>query len=71
MGKPMHFPYAEVYPRMVIGWVKRNPYSGKSMMTNFSDSPHTMGFVAFSCTMGIKWQTPCISHMMRFINSFL
>ena len=27
--------------------------------------PHTMGFVAFSCTMGNWWENPCISQMMK------
>ena len=71
MGKPMDFLYAEVYHRIGIGWEKRNPYYGKSISTNFPDSPHTMGFVAFSHTMGSCWQNLCISCMMRFINFFL
>ena len=41
------------------------PYR-KSMSTNFSGSPHTMGFVAFSCTVGNWWVNPCISHMMKY-----
>ena len=45
---------------------KNHPYYGKSMSTNFPDSPHTMGFVAFSHTMG-HWQgNPYISHMMKY-----
>ena len=29
MGKPMHFPYAEVYHRMGIGWEKSTHTLGK------------------------------------------
>ena len=50
---------------------KKYPYYGKSMITNFPGSPHTMGFVAFSHAMGNWWENPCISHMMRFVNFFL
>ena len=45
---------------------KKYPYYGKSMITNFPGFPHTMGFVAFSCTMGNWWENPCISHMMKY-----
>ena len=31
---------------------KEHPYYGKSMSTNFPDSPHTIGFVAFFRTVG-------------------
>ena len=34
------------------------------MSTNLSSSAHAMGSVAFSRTMGNRWQNPCISHMM-------
>ena len=42
MGKPMHFPYAEVYHRMGIGWEK---------------STHTLGkvWVSVSQTFPIPW----------------
>ena len=42
MGKPIHFPYAEVYHRMGIGWEK---------------STHTMGkvWVSVSQTFSIPW----------------
>ena len=36
---------------------KKYPYYGKSMITNFPGSPHTMGFVAFSHPMGIDGKT--------------
>ena len=45
---------------------KNHPYYGKSMITNFPVSPHTMGFVAFSCTMRNWWGNPCISHMTKY-----
>ena len=67
MGKPMHFPYAEVYHRMG----KKHPYYGKSMSISFLDFSHTMGSVAFSYTVGNLWGNPCISHMMTSVNFFL
>ena len=36
------------------------------MSTNFPGSPHTMSFVAFSCTMGNWLGNLCISHMMKY-----
>ena len=36
------------------------------MRTNFPGSPHTMSFVAFSCTMRSWWENPCISHMLKY-----
>ena len=36
------------------------------MSTNFPGSPHTMSFVAFSCTMGNWLGNPCIPHMMKY-----
>ena len=36
------------------------------MRTNFSGFPHTMGFVAFSCSIRNWWGNPCISHMMKY-----
>ena len=67
IGKPIHFPYAEVCHRMG----KKHPYYGKSMIINFPDFPHTMGFVAFSRTVGKLWGNPCTSHMMTSVNIFL
>ena len=57
LGKPMHFPYAEVYHRMEIWWKKKNSYYGESVSTNFPDFPHTMGFIAFSHTVEIYGET--------------
>ena len=45
---------------------KKHSYSGKSMSICFPDFPHTMGFVAFSCTVGNLWENPCISHMLKY-----
>ena len=67
MGKPMHFPYAEVYHRMGIGWAKApTPWEtyGYCMVIDFSDFPHTMGFVQFSRTVGNLQGNTCISHML-------
>ena len=50
---------------------KKHPYYGKSMSISFPDFPHTMGFVAFSRTVGNLWGNPCISHMMTSVNFFL
>ena len=57
--------------RMEIRWEKKQPCYGKSMSTNFLGSPHKMGFVAFSCSMGNWWENLCISHMIRFANFVL
>ena len=46
---------------------KKHPHYGKSMSTNFPGSPHTMGFVTFSSTMGNWYGNPCISHIIKFI----
>ena len=45
---------------------KKHPYYGKSMNINFPEFPHTMGFVAFSHSLGNWWENPCISHMMKY-----
>ena len=50
---------------------KKHPYCGKSMSINFPDFPHTIGFVAFSLTVGDWWENPCISHMMSLVVFFL
>ena len=66
MGKPMHFPYADVYHRMGIGWEKSTHTMGKSMSISFLDFPHTMGFEAFSCAAENLWGSPYISHMLKY-----
>ena len=48
----------------------KHPYYGKSMSINFPDFHRTMGFVAFSRTVGNWWKNPCISHMMTLIFFF-
>ena len=45
---------------------KKAPILWKNMNTNFPGSHHTMGFVAFSCTMGNWWGNPCFFHMMKY-----
>ena len=50
---------------------KKHPYFGKCMSTNYQGSQLTMGFAAFSLTMGNRWENPCISHMMRLVDFFL
>ena len=45
---------------------KEHPCYGKSMSINFPDFPHTMGFVAFSRTVGNSWEKPCITHMTKY-----
>ena len=54
--------------KYAIGWEsngKKDPYYGKSMSINFPDFPHTMGFVAFSRTVGNLCGNPCISHVLK------
>ena len=46
---------------------KKHPYYGKSMSINFQDFPHTMGFIAFSHTVGNLWGNPRISQMMALV----
>ena len=43
---------------------EKHPYYGKIMSISFPDFPHTMGFVAFSRSVGNLWGNPCIFHMM-------
>ena len=45
---------------------KNRPYYGKSRNTKFPGSCHTMGFVAFFCTMENWWGIPCISYLMKY-----
>ena len=57
--------------KYTIGWEldgKKAPTPwekyGYRMVIDFSDFPHTMGFVQFSCTVGNLQGNPCISHML-------
>ena len=70
-GKPIHFPYAEIYHRMGIGWKKKHQYYGKNMIIDFSDFPHTIGFAAFSRTVENLSENPSISCMMTSVNFFV
>ena len=45
---------------------KKHPCYGKSMSTNFSGSPHNMGFVAFSHATRNWREKPCIFPMIWF-----
>ena len=45
---------------------KKRIWYRKSMSTNSPGSPHTISFVAFSCTMGNWLGNPYISHMMKY-----
>ena len=45
---------------------RNHPYYGKSVNTNFSGSPHSKGFVAFSHTMRNWRGDPCISYMIKY-----
>ena len=67
-------PYISHMLKYTIGWEsdgKKVPYYGKRMSIGSPDFPHTMGFVAFSRTVGNVWRNPCISHMMTSVNFFL
>ena len=62
-------PCSSYMMKYAIGWEsneKKHPYYGKSMGISFPDFPYTMGFVAFSCTVGNLWGNPCISHMLKY-----
>ena len=48
MGKPMHFPYAEVYHRMGIGWEKSTRTMGKVWLSISQTLPNKV-----SKTMGL------------------
>ena len=48
-------PYITHMMKYTIGWEsdgKKYPYYGKSVITSFPGSPHTMGFIALSYAMG-------------------
>ena len=48
---------------------KKHPYYGKSMIIDFPEFSHTMGFVAFSRTVGNLWEThafPIQRHRLIF-----
>ena len=60
--------------KYTIGWEsdgKKHPSYVKSMIIDVPDFPQTMGFVAFSHTVGNLWGNPYISHMMKSVNFFL
>ena len=60
--------------KYTIGWEsngKKAPILWEKYEYQFPRLSHTMGFVAFSCTVGNLWGNPCTSHMMTSINFFL
>ena len=66
---PKYSPYDQfccIFPYYGKCMGKNDPYYVKSMSTNFSVSPHTKGFVAFSRTIRNWWGNPCISHMLKY-----
>ena len=50
---------------------KKYLYCGESMIIDFPGFPHTIGFVAFSRTVGNLWGNLCTSHTMTSFNCFL
>ena len=70
MGKPTHFPYAKVYHRRESDG-KKAPILWGKYDYRFPRLPHTIGFVAFSRTVGNLWGNLCTSHIMTSFNCFL
>ena len=67
-------PYISHMLKYTIGWEldrKKAPMLWENYGYRFPDFPHTIGFVAFSRTVGNLWRNPCISHMMTSVNFFL
>ena len=55
--------------KYITGWEsngKKDLYYGKTMGTNFPDSPRTVDFVAFSHAMENLWKNPSTSHVMKY-----
>ena len=54
--------------KYITGWEsngKKDLYYGKTMGTNFPDSPRTVDFVAFSHAMENLWKNPSTSHVKK------
>ena len=62
MGKPMHFPYAEVYHRMGIGWEKSTHTMGKVSLLN-----RVLGVLACSRT----WRAYVLACSSAWLTCFL
>ena len=55
--------------KYTIGWKsegKKHPSYGKSMIIDFPDFFHTMGFLAFFRSVGNLWGNPYISHKLKY-----
>ena len=55
--------------KYITGWEsngKKDLYYGKTMGTNFPDSPRTVEFVAFSHAMENLLKNPSTSHVMKY-----
>ena len=63
------FPYYEKLDGNRMG--KKAPILWEKYDYRFPRLPHTMGFVAFSRTVGNLWGNPCTSDMMISVNFFL
>ena len=56
--------------KYIAGWKsngKKHPSYGKSMGINFPGLPHLMGFADFSNALGNWWESPCNSHVMKYL----
>ena len=71
MGKPIHFPYAEVYHRMGIGWEKSTHTMGKVWLSISQTFPIPWVLLHFLVLWEIYGENPYISHMMTLVNFFL
>ena len=68
MGNQWGNPCISHMVKYIIGWElggKKARIYGESMSPNFSVSPHTIDFVAFSGAMGHHWRNLCIYHMLK------
>ena len=74
VGNLWENPYISHMLKYTIGWEldgKKAPRLWEKYDYQFPRLPHTMGFVAFSCTVGNLWGNPCTSHMMASVKFFL
>ena len=65
-GETHAFPIWWSIPQDVNLIGQKHPCHGRSMVIDFLDFPHTMGFVEFSRTVGNVQGKPCISHMLKY-----
>ena len=71
MGKPMHFPYAEVYHRMGIGWEKSTHTMGKVWVSVSQTFPIPWVLLHFPVLWKIYGETHIFYRMMTSVNFFL